>query len=785
MRTTKTWWSAWIGLELLSLSSFAAAASPSAAAAAATGDWFATDCSENAETHPVRPMPLLLRVLTAPHDDGQDAIVIRTPDGWLYAPRSVYEALALPPPGPPLRHAGEPYYALDRVPGLRFAVDPCRQVLSLDRSSTGDSTHRQLWRPPPPARAQAEPGAYVQTQAQYLHAGAVDDVSALIDGGLFSTAGLGQLGLLYGDGTLVRLDTRWTRDDPQRLTRLTLGDAITRGGAFGRSLRFGGVQWGREFALRPDLVTFPLPEIGEAAALPSAVDVYVDNTLRARDTVPAGPFQLSEVPVLSGAGEIRLVITDLLGRSRIVRYAFYAAPELLRQGLSDYTFEAGFERRNYGRDSLDYGPGFSAGTWRYGVSDRLTVEVHAEASAHLRVFGAGYSLLLPWIGVLSSGVAQGGGDSDGGELFVTLDRQGRRWSYNAQYLAASEGFLRLGETEAATLRRSLLTSTWRVGNGASLSVGWFDDQRPDGRIATLNAGYAQQLRAGLSLSLGATADLRGDDADSVLLTLAYSFSPSMSTYAYAQRSDAGTIGQVGVLRNPLHELDWSARATAQAGLVDRVSVGGDYRSTRGALHADFEDGDQDALRLGVDTSLVALGRDLAWTRPLTGPFALVETETDQAIHVQFENRRTGSARAGAPLLIPNLRPYQANRISVTQADFGIEQRLDSFERKIEAPGYGGVRVRFVADSHPVRRIELRLPDGRAVPAGSDIAGGAEPAFVGLRGEAVFGAAAGRHRLQVSWSDGECVAQIDLHVSDTLLLPPLALPCLSASEPGLR
>ncbi|MEQ1439344.1 fimbria/pilus outer membrane usher protein [Fontimonas sp. SYSU GA230001] len=783
MRATTPWWSAWIGLDALILSLSPAAAAPPAS------DWFASDCPGTVELHPAQPLPLLLRVLTRPDDAGTDALLLRLPDGSLYAPRAVFAALDLPPPGPPLHYAGDDYHGLERIPGLRYAIDPCRQTLSLDRAGVGATTTRRLTprthaNAPPP-----EPGAWLQTQALYLRSTADGSFSALIDGGLFGNGGLARNSLLQDDRRTVRLDSTWQHDDPQGLTRLSLGDGITRGGSFGRSLRFGGVQWGREFSLRPDLVTFPLPQIGDASALPSAVDVYVNDSLRARDSVPAGPFALTEVPVMSGAGEIQLVITDLLGRSRVVSYEFYAAPDLLRPGLSDYTVEAGFQRRGYGIDSFDYGSGFGAATGRYGLNDNLTVEGHAEAGAGLWVGGIGYALLLPRVGVLGGGIARGGGDSRGGQMQVSFDRQAPGWSYGAQYRVTSAGFVRLGEQRPPSLRRSLVRSSWHLPYGASLSLGWLADRSADGRVQLLSLGYSQQLLSGIAASLGASLDLTGRDDHVAFLTLSWAMGPALSAYAYGQHAEAGDYGRIGMQKNPLDALDWSARAAVDTGLYDRVSAGGDWRTTRATLHADVEDADQTAVRLGVDTGVVVLGREAVWTRPLSGPFALVETSSPAPVDVSFENRHAGTTQAGAPLLLPELLPYQSNRVAVAQADFGIEQRLDRYEQTVVAPGYGGVRVRFAADTRVERRLRLVLADGTPVPSGSDVtvAGTDAVTFVGARGETLLTQAPGRYRLRVRWTDGGCEAGVSLAAGDSLLQPMQTVVCSAPShaESGSR
>ncbi len=774
MKATKAWWCAWIGLEALSLSGRVAGAT--AVMPTPPGSWFAADCAERPDLRPLVSTPMLLRVLTSPADPGEDAIVLRTPEGRLYAPLQVFESLSLTPSVPALHYMGHVYHPLDRVPGLRYAVDVCRQVLSVDRSRTVVETIRVVRADPAPIAVGPELGAYVQTQAQVVYAGAEPVPSALVEGGVFGRTGQAQAGALYDGEGWVHLDARWTHDNPAMLTRLTVGDAITRGGGFGRALRFGGVQWGRAFALRPDLVTFPLPVVTGAAALPSAVEVYVDNTLRVRDEVPAGPFQLTEVPVFSGAGEIQLVVTDLLGRSRVERYAFYASPDLLREGLHDYTVDAGFERLGFGQDSFRYGAGFGAATWRYGVSDRVTVEAHAESSARLRVFGAGYTILLPYVGVFSSGLAIGSGSSDGGQLQASLDRQGQRWGWGAQYLVSSRDYLRVGEQQPATLRQSLLRTSWRMDSGASLSIGWLDNRSPAGRVSTLNAGYTRQLGRAWSVSFGGALDLLGRKADAILVTLAYASTPSVSAYAVAQRSAGSDLAQIGVQRSPGNDLDWSGRIAVDVGDAEHVRAGGDYRSAHGTMRLDVEHAAQNAVRLGVDSGLVMVGRDLMVTRPLAGPFALVETDARQPVRVEVENRTAGRVRAGEPLLVPNIRPYQRTRIAILQSDFSIEDRLDSFERMIEAPGFGAVRVRFAADPRPTRRLRLRLPTGEPVPVGADVVGGDEPSFVGFGGESVVTAAAGRRTLTVDWLSARCVAFVELNADDDLADPPLIVDC---------
>src|SRR5581483_1834284 len=91
------------------------------------------------------------------------------------------------------------------------------------------------------------------------------------------------------------------------------GDAISGGLNWTRPIRFGGVQVQRNFDLRPDLVINPLPTFSGSAAVPSTLDVYMGNIKTYTQQVPAGPFQINNLPLVS-AGEARVFLTQSNGQ---------------------------------------------------------------------------------------------------------------------------------------------------------------------------------------------------------------------------------------------------------------------------------------------------------------------------------------------------------------------------------------------------------------------------------------------------------------------------------------
>ena len=116
------------------------------------------------------------------------------------------------------------------------------------------------------------------------------------------------------------------------------GDLVTRTLPWAGSVRLGGFQISRDFSVRPDIVTYPLPTFSGSAAVPSSVDLFVNGNHATSGSVDPGPFTLGDVPYVNGAGEAVVVTTDAQGRRVATSTQFYVANTLLRRGLDELGF---------------------------------------------------------------------------------------------------------------------------------------------------------------------------------------------------------------------------------------------------------------------------------------------------------------------------------------------------------------------------------------------------------------------------------------------------------------
>ena len=193
-----------------------------------------------------------------------------------------------------------------------------------------------------------------------------------------------------GTNTAIRLDSTYQFADVNTLRRYSLGDFITGGLAWTRPVRLEGVQIRSDFSMRPDLVTFPLPIghwLGRCALHDGRAGERQLWWSRARST--AGPFEIPQLPVVSGAGTISMTVTNALGQQVTVTQPFYASSSLLAPGLQTFAVQAGVVRRNWGSVSNDYGKIAGTAMYRRGLTPKFTVEGSVEGTPGTIMAGAG------------------------------------------------------------------------------------------------------------------------------------------------------------------------------------------------------------------------------------------------------------------------------------------------------------------------------------------------------------------------------------------------------------
>lgn len=689
----------------------------------------------------------------------------------------------LDPPARALEHFGGDYYPLGAFPGLNYHVDDRAQQISLDVPARHFETtsllghERELLEPDP-----TPVGGFLNYDILAFENNGDSTASALLELGAFNGWGAASSRFVArsssseGGEKMLRLDSSWTRDDPASLRSLLLGDSVTSGSAWGGAVRFGGLQWGRNFDTQPGFVTLPMPGMTGEAVLPSTVDLYINDALRLRREVPSGPFSIESLPVITGRGEARLVVRDILGNERIITEDYYASSELLRKGLHDYSYEAGLIRENYGQTSDDYGRAVAVGTHRYGFSDSFTAELRGEFLADQRSVGVAGAWSLPLGGVMSGALASSHGERGAGNLLsLGFQRQGEWLNWSMESQVASERFVRLG-TDGRPLPRRQTRASVSFASGAAGSFGLAYIQRKHYHqedVELFSANY--RLRLGRFGQLNVSALHAADSGDTSLnLHLSFPLGGERTSGSYSRSSSARGEPQesIQVRRGLPAGSGLGYHVRAGRGVSDYQQLGLSARTNQGTYRVDAAQSEgKRTYQARASGSLAAAGSTLLHGRRLGSSFGVIRLSGFPGVRVYAENQLVGRTNNQGHALIPHLRPYEKNRLAIEQADLPLSAQVTMLEMQV-VPSWGsGIVVDFPVSRSRDALLRLFLDNGEALPVGArvEIEGRAQRFPVGRRGEVYLTGLDSYNSARAFWGERECHFEFSLEETDEMLL----------------
>ncbi|MHC8327797.1 fimbria/pilus outer membrane usher protein [Pseudomonas sp. LB1P83] len=583
----------------------------------------------------------------------------------------------------------------------------------------------------------------------------------------------------------LRYDTTWRYSDDERLLTYEAGDLVSGALPWSSSVRLGGVQVSRDFGVRPDLVTYPLPQFAGEAAVPSSVDLFINGYKSSSAELQPGPYTLTNIPFINGAGEAVVVTTDALGRQVSTTVPFYVTSSLLQKGLSDFSVAAGTLRRDYGLRDFSYGPGVTSGSLRYGLSDNLTLESHAEASDSLSLGGVGGNLRLGNFGVLNTALSQSRFDGESGQqLSLGYQYSSQRYSFSWQRLQRRDQYADLTvvdspyttlstRSEQATL--SLNLDTW-----GSLGVGYFDVRAADdSRTRLLNLTWSKPLWRNTSFYLSANREI-GDSNWSVQAQLVIPFDLRGSLAISSERSKTGQHQQ---------RVNYSRAVPSEGGVGFNLGYahgdGPDYRQAdltwrlqSVQLQAGVY-GNSDAETRWADASgsLVWMDRQVFAANRIDDAFVVVSTEGYAGIPVRYENQQVGQTDRNGHLLVPWSSAYYRGKYEIDPLNLPANVRSPNVEQRIAVRRGSGYLLEFPLTKVIAASIVLVDAQQQELPLGSNVVheqSGAQT-VVGWDGLVYLENLQKHNSLRVDLADGKtCQVQfaVDLNQDQVPLIGPL-------------
>ena len=752
-------------------------------------DWLAPAAAAPAPTSPQPPAPteaaaasgiLLLQVFINGHDTGKIAEFTQR-GGTLFIKPDELDDLGFRLPAGPVSADG--LLPLRSLPGLQYRLDQMTQTLQV--TAPNDVLKPELLlagaTATPQIPIESGTGATLNYDVVGTSSAGQNQLAGQFDLRGFSPWGVASTNFIvspYESEThtgyrAVRLDSTWTLSDPDTLTRYRAGDFINGGLGWSRPVRMGGVQYGQDFSLRPDLVTIPLPQLSGTAAVPSTVDVLVNGVKIFTGQAQPGPFVIPQLPVVSGASDLSLAVTDALGRQIVTTLPFYTGGGLLAKGLQTFSVEGGLIRLNYATQSNDYASPAVSGTLRRGLSDTLTLEAHGEATKNLVMAGGGGVMNLVNAALVNLDIA--GSNSEGRQgLLATagISRAARPFSVSLSATWAQAHFKDIAAQNYQPVPRLQLNAGVGVelGSYGSLSASFNSANLPVGTNGVQSAQRTQLLSATYSVQFGPVSF--GANAFHDLLSHSTGVMAGF-TIPLGARSSVTASGVVDSGR-PYGELESNQSATevgefgyqiyAAEGSQSHEFGNAQYVSPWARLTAGVDHSNGTAtFRAEAQGAVSAIDGGLFPSPPINDAFAVVDTGGLSGVDVLRENRIVGQTDSEGRIFVPDLRSFEVNHLAIDANDVPPDTALSSVTREVRPQDRTGVVVPF-----QVRRSNgalLRLVDEKKAPIPFGSAGTLEATGtavpVGYDGEAYVEDLSQHNKFTVTKPDGKrCVAVFD-------------------------
>jgi outer membrane usher protein len=676
---------------------------------------------------------------------------------------------------------GQAVYRLDEISGAKVDLNPHDQELSLNVPTSAFATSQLDAAARQPLQAMApSPGLFLNHQLEYTYSAQKSIEAGLFEAGFFSR--LGVLTSRFADSDFassapIRLDTELTREFPERMAALTLGDALSSSGTWARQVNYAGVRWASDFSTQPYFVPMVLPSLSGSAAEPSTVDIYVNGLRMYRQQVDAGPFAMQNIPVITGEGQVQMVVTDVLGRQQVITQSYMNTPQLLRRNVNEYTFEAGSLRRDFGTTSDDYGSGFFAGSERHGFSKTLTVDGRVEATAQQQTVGTGADYGWFPVGVISGEFAVShSGMGAGGLAYVSFQHSARALGFSGTVQVASSTFQQLGMMagERAPKLQAQFQVSHAMGKRGSVSVGYLrQENRPfvdltqpsKQDFSGISTSFSYRMGSRMYLTMGTNLSNSFQNASSATLSLVVPLGPHNMMLATSNVQQDGTQSSTAEYIKQLpvgNGYGYNLRTDVNDHAREDADITAQSNNGRYELETTQQQGSGISSRFTETGSLVFIHHEFVPSQWLNNSFAVVEVPDTPGVKVYTNNQYIASTSYRGLAVVPTLVPYNRNIIRLDDDGVPVNLGIDFTDKTIVPMSRSGVFLKFDAIPATGALFQLETEDGKPLPLDAEVTINANRTVytVALRGEVFVSEVSFPAHLHARWGTQHCEAVVN-------------------------
>jgi len=703
--------------------------------------------------------------------------VERLSNGILVLPENVFKELKLVPKDGRIKMSDCSYgYQLNTNAGITYDFNSEKFTLDirvpLDAFELSVFAQKESYKLKPEI---SNKGVFTNYQLYATQTKTDDSFSGVLDVTGFNKLGSLTTGVVVNKDSrevnILRTSTYYQKDLPDKMESFVIGDTVNSDGNWSRSANYFGVKWSRNFSTQPGYIYTPNPIISGSAALPSVVDVYVNNQKTFSQKINPGPFDITHLPVPgNGAGQVNLVVKDILGNEQIISKNFYQSPILLAKGENDFSLESGFLRKNYGIKNNDYQDGFAAGTYVHGITNSITARGRFELQPDRQAAGGDIALTLGNFALVQLSAASSNDDIRG-----TGNQYGANIENIGQFLKTSVGIKRFDKdfsqfaSSADEAKPKTRTNAFvsfpipfinnSIGIGYISQTNWSSDPF---KTAYISSGYALPYGANFSISYNKRLDTVNNWGASAVLIIPlgdYNTRVDHTVDPSGKKTDSYSMS-TNIPAGP--GMGWSViNEDLKSNIKTNLTVNSNTAQYTGQIN--LQNGITTGKRLGTNGTVGILDGEVFASRNVNNSsFAIVKTEGLKDIKIYNQNNMVAITNKDGTAAFP-IRPYEKTKIEIKDNEIPLEANAEVLEMYPVAYARSGLIVKFPIKVVKNALVRIHLPDDSPIPAGATVkmASSKESYIAGRNGEVYLTNLAKKNQLTVTWLENTCELSLEV------------------------
>lgn len=186
-----------------------------------------------------------------------------------------------------------------------------------------------------------------------------------------------------------RGDTRLVKDFQEQEIRVQAGDVYPSSFGFMQSQPIGGVLVSTDFTLNPYSIPYPQGQGSFVLRTRSTVKTWVNGVLVKNEVLPAGSYDLRDIPLINGLNNVIVETTDEIGEKRVYQFNLPTSVELLSPGIWKFSLSSGvpFQDQVFKREYDEDAGIITSGMAQYGFNRYFSLGGYAQQQANFSLFG--------------------------------------------------------------------------------------------------------------------------------------------------------------------------------------------------------------------------------------------------------------------------------------------------------------------------------------------------------------------------------------------------------------